>query len=146
MNLPESGFGFGGHALDAGVIAHIEFERQRAAAEVTNFRFEFGEGFAMAAGEDQVCSRFGQCASEILAEAAAGTGDQGDLAGEVEERVRSCFGLRPRGENDLHQIWLMRVKALEPARAFCERRDGGDEGLDLNHSAADEVDGLRIFS
>ena len=57
------------------------------AAEGAHFGFEFGQGFATAAGEDQVGSGFGQCASEILAEAAAGSGDQSDLAGEVKERV-----------------------------------------------------------
>ncbi len=85
--MPEGGFGFSGHVLDAGVIAHIELERQRAAAEGAHFRFEFGQRVTAAAGEDQVGSSFGECASEILAEAAAGSGDQSDLTGEVKERI-----------------------------------------------------------
>jgi len=69
------------------VIAHIELNGQRAAAEGAHFSFEFGKRVAAAAGEDQVGSGFGQCASEILAEAAAGSGDHGNLAGEVKERI-----------------------------------------------------------
>ena len=51
-----------------------------------------------------------------------------------------------RGEDDLHQIGFVRVEALEPARTLFERSDGRDQRLDLDFSAADEVNGLRVFA
>ena len=87
VNLLERSFGFSGHALDAGMVAHIEFQRQRATAEGADFRFEFGEGFAATAGEDQVGSGFGERACDVLAKPPAGAGNESNLPGEVKERI-----------------------------------------------------------
>ena len=86
MNLAEGGFGFCRHLLDALLVADVELERNGAAAERRDFRFKCGERFARAAGEHQVGSGLGERARKILAKAAAGSGDDGYLAGEVEER------------------------------------------------------------
>ena len=85
--MAEGGGGVGDEFLDAGVIADVEFERCGAAAEGFYFAFEWGERVDFAAGEDEVGAGFGEGAGEMLAEAAAGAGDDGDLAGEIEEVV-----------------------------------------------------------
>ncbi len=94
VNRAEGGFGFFGEALDAGGVADVEFQRDGAAAEGVDLGFEVGECFAAAAGEDEVGSGAGEGAGEVLAEAAAGSGDEGDLAGEVEE-MSSLIGRPP---------------------------------------------------
>ena len=87
VDVAEVFFGGGDHLFDAVVIADVEFEREGFAAEGMDFFLEFGEVGFIAAGEDQVGAGFGERASEVLAEAAAGTGDDGDFVGEVEEIV-----------------------------------------------------------
>jgi len=83
VHLAEGGFRVGGHFLDAGEVANVEFEGDGAAAEGFDFGFEWGQVIAMAAGQDQVGAGFRESAGEVLAEAAAGAGDDGYLAGEV---------------------------------------------------------------
>lgn len=84
VDVAEGFFGGGDHALDAGVIAHVEFEGDGSAAESFDFRFECRKGSAGAAGENEICSGIGKGAGEVLAEAAAGAGDDGDASGEIE--------------------------------------------------------------
>ena len=85
VNLAEGGFGLGRHALDALLVAHIKLERDSAAAERFDLGFECSQRLARAAGENKIGSGAGQCAREVLAKAAAGAGDDGDLAGEIED-------------------------------------------------------------
>jgi hypothetical protein len=85
VDLAEGSGGVSTEFLDARLIADIEFERCGAAAERFNFAFEFGERVDFAAGEDEIGAGFGESTREMLAEAAAGAGDDGDLAGEIEE-------------------------------------------------------------
>ncbi len=87
------------HALDAGLVADVEVEGGDVAAESGDL---VGEGLdvgAAAAGEDEVGTGAGEGAGEVLAEAAAGAGDESDLAGEVEEvfahRVDPAEGAKP---------------------------------------------------
>ena len=60
----------------------------------------------MTAGQDEVGSSFGQCAREVLAEAAAGSGDEGHVAGKIEESFIGgvAHGCSIRCENHLHQF------------------------------------------
>ena len=83
--MAEGFFGVVGHLLDAVLVADVEFERDGAAAERLDFFFEVGEMFALAAGEDEIGAGFGESASEVLAETAAGAGDDGDFTSEVEK-------------------------------------------------------------
>ena len=87
MDLAEGRFGIGAEFLDADLIANVEGEGSGAAAEGFYFAFERGELVEMAAGEDEIGAGFGESAGEMLAEAAAGAGDDGDLPGKIEEIV-----------------------------------------------------------
>lgn len=60
MDLTECVFGIGGHAPDALLIAHVEFERNDAAPERLHFRFEAGKRLALTAGEDEAGARAGE--------------------------------------------------------------------------------------
>src|SRR5580698_10706827 len=86
MNLPECGFGLGSHVLDAPLIAHVELERDDTTAQRFYFRLKRCEGFAFAAGENQVSTSTSQSAGKVLAQPAAGSGDERDLSGEIKER------------------------------------------------------------
>ena len=78
---------------------------------------------------------------------AAGAGNECDLTGEIEEWAAHRIALDScAGENDFHQVGLAGVKAIEPARAFFKRCNGGDERLDTNLSGGHEFDRLRIFA
>jgi len=56
-------------------------------AEGLDFGFEGGEAGTIAAGEDDIGAGFGEGASEVLAEAAAGSGNDRGFSREVKERV-----------------------------------------------------------
>src|SRR5579862_2514049 len=77
----------GGHFLNAVVVAYIQCEGKRSAAESLDFFLEVGERVRMAAGEHKVGPGVGQSSSERLAEAATGTGHDGHASGEVEQLV-----------------------------------------------------------
>jgi hypothetical protein len=85
VDLADGFVGRGGHGLNAFLIAYVEGEGDGAAAEGFDLRDEWEQVVFAAAGEDEVCAGFGEGACEILAEATAGPGDDGDLAGEIEE-------------------------------------------------------------
>ena len=83
--MAASGFGFGSKALDAPLIAHIEFERNGTPAKRLYFRREGAEMIAMAAGDDHISAGFGESTSERLAQAAACAGHDGNAAAKMEE-------------------------------------------------------------
>ena len=121
VNLAERRSGCFRHVADAGLVADIERERERAAAEGFDLGLEGRQVGRIAAGDDQVGARAGEGAREILAEAAARAGDDGDLAGEIERAELASLmrhALRiatgSRLEHDFHQIRFLAVKAVEP--------------------------------
>ena len=83
----------------------------------------------MAAGHDEIRAGFRQGAGENLAEAAAGAGDNGYLAGEIEEFVGGVWAhdAFPRGQNHLYQIRFAGVQTREPCGASVERSNGGNQ-------------------
>jgi len=89
--MTEGALGVGGHARDATEIAHVKLERNGAAAKRLNFGFKWREARAMAAGEHEIGAGLGQRAREILAEAAAGAGDDRGASREIEQLVFSAI-------------------------------------------------------
>ena len=87
MNLPEGRFGIGGHAPDALLVAHVEIKCKHAPAQRFDLRCKFRKGLAFAAGEHQIGSGFRQGPRKVLSQAAAGAGNDGHLAGQIEEFV-----------------------------------------------------------
>ena len=91
---------------------------------------------------------FGERAAEILSESAAGSGDESDLAGEIEEWVAHCLtSLAPRGSRTI----FIRLGSRECSRsnhdAPCfERSDGGDQRRNLDLAVGDQLDGLRVLA
>ena len=71
-------------ALDAVVVAHIEFQRQGAHAEGLDLLLELAQALAVAAGDHQVGARPCQCPGHVLAKTAARARDDGHLARQVE--------------------------------------------------------------
>jgi hypothetical protein len=65
--MAAGGFGFSGKALNAPLIAHIEFERKDTPAKGLDFRREGAEMIAMAAGEDEISAGLRKGASKGLA-------------------------------------------------------------------------------
>lgn len=84
VDLGDEGVGFGGHGLDTLLAADVELKRDGLAAECFDFGDEGGQVGAFAGGDDEVGTGFGEGAAKVLAEAAAGSGDEGGLVGEVE--------------------------------------------------------------
>ncbi len=74
-----------GHAGDAGVIAHVECDGMRAAAKRFDLGNKWREIIGPATGEDKVRAGTRQRARKVLPEAAAGSSDKRDLAGEIEQ-------------------------------------------------------------
>ncbi len=60
---------------------HVERQRQRAAAQGLNLGLERRECRRVATGNDEVSARSRQRPAKVLAQPAAGTGDNGHLAG-----------------------------------------------------------------
>ena len=85
--MAERGLGVRGHFLDAGVVANVQLEGNHAATQGGHFFFKGQQVIAVAAGDDEIRAGFRQGAREDLAQAAAGAGDDGYLAGEIEEFV-----------------------------------------------------------
>ena len=127
VNLAEGGLGFCSHALDAVLVAHIEFERKCAPAKGLDLRFEAASMSSLArlvrtrSAPALASARAKYCPSPRLVPVT-----MRNLAGQIEERV--VHGSRPqarsrrdpRVEHDLHQVRLARVQALEPARALVQ--------------------------
>ena len=67
------------------MIADIEVDAAGAATEGLDLLAERGEFGGVAARHRDVGAGLREGAGEVLAEAAAGAGDEGDLAGEIEE-------------------------------------------------------------
>ncbi len=83
--------------LDAVVIAHVERDPEGTAAERFDFLLKLGKRGRVAAGDDQVRTGTGERAAHVLAESAAGAGDEGDFAGKIKGRFshgRSFHSLR----------------------------------------------------
>ena len=94
----------------------------------------------------------------MLAEAAAGAGDDGDLAREIEEIVarnwiwhwrdfaRVALGVLSWSQNHFQQTCFAGVKAFEPCGAVFERGNLRDERFHLDRAGREEFDGLRVFA
>ena len=67
------------------MIADIEVDAAGTAAKGLNLLAEGGEFGGVAARHRDVGASLREGASEVLPEAAAGAGDEGDLTGEIEE-------------------------------------------------------------
>ena len=67
------------------MIPDVEVDAAGAATEGLNLLAEWGEFGGVAARHRDVGASLREGASEVLAEAAAGAGDEGDLTGEIEE-------------------------------------------------------------
>ena len=79
----------GHHVLDALVFAHVQSQRQGLAAQRLDLGLERTQCCGVAAGDHKVRASAGEGAPEILAQAAAGAGDEGDFAGEGEGVVHT---------------------------------------------------------
>jgi hypothetical protein len=75
------------HEPDAVLVAHVEAERDDAAAERLDLALERAEPLDVAAGDDQVGPGARQRPCEPLPESAAGAGDDRDPAREIEQRL-----------------------------------------------------------
>jgi hypothetical protein len=96
------------------------------------------------AGDDEICSGPRKSATQVLAEAATGTGDDGYFAGEVEGiNGHACLSWF---EYDFHQSGFVVMEALEPIGAILQRYLRGDERIDNDLSGLHEANALRIFS
>src|ERR1700722_6168176 len=78
-------FGLGGHAVDAFAVANIEFQRDSTPAERNDFFFESEQVIATAAGEDEISAGLCQCPRHVLAETAAGSGNNCYLNAKLEK-------------------------------------------------------------
>ena len=145
VDLAEGGFGFGAPCSRCWRWSRTSSSSATARRPRASISASKGARVSrLAAGEDEVGAGVGERAGEVLAEAAAGAGDEGDLAGEIEEMLahallRLRFATVSRGvEDDLHQVRLARVEALEPLRAVFQRSDGGDQRLHLDRAVGDQ--------
>ena len=84
------------------MIAHIKRHGKSAASQRFDLLLERREGIGVATRDDEVGPGAGQSTAHVLAEATAGTGDQGDFACEVEGvgghgkilgKAKTCMGL-----------------------------------------------------
>jgi hypothetical protein len=103
--MAECALSLGNHPRDASEIAHVEFERNGAAAKRLNFRFKWREARAMAAGEHEIGAGLGQRAREILTETAAGAGDDCGATSEIEQFISGAIvgaGVRARALGCAH--------------------------------------------
>ena len=73
------------HGADAAADRARRATRRRRGGRALRSPLEGVSESVVAAGEDEVGAGAGERAGEVLAEAAAGSGDEGDSAGEVEE-------------------------------------------------------------
>ena len=71
------------HRLDARVVAHVQGQRQHSAAQRFDLRLKRFQRFRIAAGDDEIRSRFSQGSAEILAKAAAGSSDDGHFSCQI---------------------------------------------------------------
>jgi hypothetical protein len=83
------------------IEAHdIHLERERSTSELFDFGGQAGVGGFVAEAERDVCTGLRERDRDGAAEAASGSGDQGDLASEVEirrfghSRILSCWNNR----------------------------------------------------
>src|SRR5262249_24967212 len=126
-------------------IAHIEFKRDAPAAEPRDLLLEFAQRLTAPAREYQVCARFCQSAREVLSETPACSGDNGNLARQIKQRLTHgpaprtsrSSSLFCRRKHDLHQIRLLRMKTFEPSRPFFQRRHRGNQRSDMDAPARD---------
>jgi hypothetical protein len=82
------------HETDAVLVADVETDRHRSSSRDFDLALEGTETLDVAAGDDQIGSRMRERAGKRLPQAAAGTGDDRDPAGEIEKletRVRTLF-------------------------------------------------------
>jgi hypothetical protein len=75
MDLATGGFG---DAFNAALVAYIKIERDCLAADRFNFRNERRHTFTASTGGDDIRR---ECASKVLAKAAAGSGHERYLSG-----------------------------------------------------------------
>jgi hypothetical protein len=83
--MAECFFGSRRHALNAVLIAHVEFECHCAGADDLNFGCKCGKGTSGAAGENQICASPCKRACELLTESATRSGDNRHSTRQIEE-------------------------------------------------------------
>jgi hypothetical protein len=155
VDLAEGGSGVGDKFLNAGVIADVEREGCCAAAEGFHFAFERGKRIDVAAGEDEIGASFCESAREMLAEAAAGAGDDGNLASEI-EKIFTGSGIGhffvahlcafSRSENHFQQARFAGVKAVKPYGAVFQWNDLRNQRFYVDGARREKFDRLRIFT
>ncbi len=87
------------HGPNAAVIADVERERQCPPPERLDFSAECVERIDVSAGDDEVGAGACERPAHVLAKPAAGAGDDGDFAGEIE-----------LGDHFLSLLWPVKMK------------------------------------